>query len=426
VQNTGEPATNSFTSTSVKIAPSSTLKSGVIEIVYTVEDATEDKDRRVNGTITLTVSDVPDQVQKPQRSGGSAVGGDGTATFTWQPPATNGKPITGYHLTLSPATVSIPSNCTTASAVSCTFTGLSNGTPYTITVAAENMRGRGEASPSSDPITPYGTPEQPRPTLSSQSKWAPATLTWTWPKVAGTGGNTTYSWRASNGKTGSGVDMTSATISGVGAGNYSITVTATNSGGKSSAPGSSAATTVRDQPVPTAPRNVSTPGDHTGATTLTWSWNAPSNATADAAGDGLKYVWSVNGGAAHETSGTSASLAVGNSDANYKLTVYAKNSGGSGPSASSGNTHITRKADPTVHLSRGAYRTCDGGGDCYLYDVTLSDFGGGSHSITLDCKGDFGTFSFSGNSYTSTRYCGWDGTFVTVDGVKSNTVNFNP
>jgi hypothetical protein len=426
VQNTGEPATISFTSTSVKIAPSSTLKSGVIEIVYTVEDATEDKDRRVNGTITLTVSDVPDQVQKPQRSGGSAVGGDGTATFTWQPPATNGKPITGYHLTLSPATVSIPSNCTTASAVSCTFTGLSNGTPYTITVAAENMRGRGEASPSSDPITPYGTPEQPRPTLSSQSKWAPATLTWTWPKVAGTGGNTTYSWRTSNGKTGSGVDMTSATISGVGAGNYSITVTATNSGGKSSAPGSSAATTVRDQPVPTAPRNVSTPGDHTGATTLTWSWNAPSNATADAAGDGLKYVWSVNGGAAHETSGTSASLAVGNSDANYKLTVYAKNSGGSGPSASSGNTHITRKADPTVHLSRGAYRTCDGGGDCYLYDVTLSDFGGGSHSITLDCKGDFGTFSFSGNSYTSTRYCGWDGTFVTVDGVKSNTVNFNP
>ena len=45
--------------------PSPTLKSGTIVVIYTIQDATEDPDRRVNGTITVVVSDVPDQVQKP-------------------------------------------------------------------------------------------------------------------------------------------------------------------------------------------------------------------------------------------------------------------------------------------------------------------------------------------------------------------------
>jgi hypothetical protein len=423
VQNSGEPATISFTSNSVTITPSPTLKSGVVEVVYTIEDGTEDKDRRVNGTITLTVSDVPDQVQKPTREPDSSVGDDGKATFRFSAPATNGKPITSYELRTSPSVGSLPT-CTAGAA--CTLTGLTNGTAYTLSVRAVNARGAGDWSTYSDPITPYGTPGTPAPKLSSQSKWAPATLTWTWPAVAGTGGTTKYTWKASNGATGSGVDMTSATISGVGAGNYTVTVTATNSGGKSGAGGTSSSTTVSNQPVPTAPRSVSTPGGATGATTLSWTWTAPANATADAAGDGISYVWSVNGGANHTTTGTSASLAVGNSDADYKLTVYAKNSGGNGPSATSGNTHITKKANPTVNLTRGAYRTCEGGGDCYLYDVTLSDFGGGTHNITLDCQGDFGTYSFTGNSYTSTRYCGFDNTYVTVDGVKSNEADFNP
>ncbi|WP_141879781.1 Ig-like domain-containing protein [Homoserinimonas aerilata] len=426
VSNTGEPATVSFTKDTVKIAPNPSLKSGVVEVIYTVQDATEDKDRRVNGTIRLVVSDVPDEVQKPVRSPNSDIGADHSASFRFAAPATNGKPITSYELRTSPAVANLPT-CTAGA--ECTLTGLTNGTPYTISARAINEHGPGAWSTYSDPVTPYGTPSATQPTLSSQSKWSPASVTWTWPLVSGTGGQTTYTWEASNGATGSGVDLTSATISGLGAGSYTVSVYATNSGGKSGPKTASSATTVKDQPKPTAPASVSTPGGATGATTLTWSWTPPSNATADAAGDGMEYVYRINGGTATVTKNTSASLAVGNANADYSLTVYARNGSGDGPSTSSGNTHVTYKANPKVTLERGTAVNCQSSGTpgCFQHKITLSDFGGGTHTVKHYCNGYMDGYdrTFTGNSYESQVHCGWADTYVIVDGIESNHVNFN-
>ena len=422
VQNTGEPATISHTTDTIRIQPNATLKSGVIEIVYTIEDATKDADRRVNGTVTLTVSDVPDQVAKPTRDSGSAIGGDSSATWRFTAPATNGKPITSYEVRTNPP-VATPTSC--QAGAPCTVTGLQNGTQYTFSVRAINEHGAGQWSPWSDQITPYGTPARVEPTLARVTNWAPATLRATWPAVAGTGGTTTYTWVLSNGANGA-TTGTSVDITGVPAGDYTIGVYATNPGGKQGATGtSSPPVNVRNQPAPTAPQNLSTPAGGQAPRNITWNWTAPANAAnGGEASEGLRYYWAASNGASGN--GTATSATINNVGAGtYTLSVYATNSGGNGPSATSGTTVVTQPPpNPSVTLRAGEYRRCDGGGTCHLFEVTLNDFPGGEHAITMHCGSVTRGANFQGNSYTSSYYCGYNGTYVVVDGVKSNSVDF--
>jgi hypothetical protein len=87
-------------------------------------------------------------------SGVSAVPGNASALVSWTAPAsTGGSPITGYTATSSPGT----QTCTTSGALSCTVSGLTNGTPYTFTVTATNAVGPGPASAASLAVTPFGS-----------------------------------------------------------------------------------------------------------------------------------------------------------------------------------------------------------------------------------------------------------------------------
>jgi hypothetical protein len=339
VQNTGEPATITKTKDTITIRPSPTLKSGVIEVVYTVQDATEDADRRVNGTITLTVSDVPDAVAKPTRLNNQAVGGDQSATFRFVAPAANGKPITSYEVVTNP---SVPTPTTCTAGADCTITGLENGKPYTLSVRAINQHGAGEWSPASDQITPYGTPAQVAPTLTTGNRWAVANLTASWPAVPGTGGTTTYTWKISTGETGT-TRGTSYSFS-KGAGTYTVAVYATNDGGKSGATGTSNALEVKTQPKPGPVTNMRvSDGGGEAPQNITWNWDAPSNATADQAGEGIKYNWRASNGASG--TGLSATLSnVGQGD--YSVTVTATNSGGTGDAVQGPNVHVDPKPAP--------------------------------------------------------------------------------
>ena len=432
VQNTGEPAEIKFTDNTVTIAASPTLKNGDVIVVYTIEDGTRDKDREVNGTIKMTVSDVPDMVQKPTRDPDNSIGGDQTASFRWQPPATNGKPITGYAIAVTPGSgVTVPASCTTANAVSCTLTGLANGTAYSISVRAINQRGPGAWSPPSDTVTPYGTPSAAAPTMTSKSGWSPdGDITWSWPPVAATGGSNSYKWTVTNVsgavvKSGSGPDLTSARVSSLGADGYSISVTVTNSGGKSGPAGTNGPVVIESQ---TRPSTLSVTATVTGGIdpgTIRWDWSgAGSGAQVN---DNLVYYYSIDGAGVLQTTTTTVTRG-GLGAGNHSLTVYAKNNAGSGGSGSASADIAPQPRYPQVSLSpdpaNNPSSSCQNG-HCHKFHVTLSDFANNDHNIVMNCMGATRTESFSGNDYTSNYYCGYRDTYATVDGYESNHVNFN-
>ena len=88
--------------------------------------------------------------------------GDGRATVTFTPPASNGgATISKYTVTANPG--GITQDCASSP---CTVTGLTNGTAYTFTVTATNSAGGGDSSTASDSATPAPTAAAtPVPTL---------------------------------------------------------------------------------------------------------------------------------------------------------------------------------------------------------------------------------------------------------------------
>jgi len=80
--------------------------------------------------------------------------GDGQASVDFTPPSSAGdSPITQYTVTASPGGMTA-----SASASPVAISGLTDGTPYTFTVAAVNSSGAGPASSASLPATPLATP----------------------------------------------------------------------------------------------------------------------------------------------------------------------------------------------------------------------------------------------------------------------------
>ena len=91
-------------------------------------------------------------------TGVKATAGNAKALVSWSAPSSNGgSPITGYTVTSAPG----GDSCTTTGALSCTVSGLTNGTSYTFTVTAKNSVGTSAASSPSaaaKPVNPTGTP----------------------------------------------------------------------------------------------------------------------------------------------------------------------------------------------------------------------------------------------------------------------------
>ncbi|MCH9275288.1 Ig-like domain-containing protein [Bifidobacterium amazonense] len=99
---------------------------------FTVEDATHDPDRRVDGAINVSVADVPGP---PLPSPVSGQPEDGAVSLSWTPGPANGSPIVEYAVSWD------GDERTCGSATVCRVTGLSNGRPYTFTIRARNEVG---------------------------------------------------------------------------------------------------------------------------------------------------------------------------------------------------------------------------------------------------------------------------------------------
>lgn len=384
ITNSGSVGSVTFTDSQLRVSPASTPQYLVIEIAYTIEDATEDPDRRTTGLVTMTITDVPAQVGKPDRESGSQYGGDGTATIRFGAPGTNGKEITGYDVR-TVQTGAVNSGCTAGA--SCTMTGLTNGTPYTFEVRAINENGYGPWSAASDQITPYGTPGTPVVTASTVDPWAPGgSISASWPAVAGTGGTTTYTWVASNGASGNTTGTSTGDITGLDGGNYTVQVFARNEAYQGST-GTSNAVTITQQGVPATPTITGTdpPSGTYSPATVNWSWSA---VTADPGGSAnLRYEVSYNGGG-WEDVGTATTYSLGNrGTGDHTLQVRAVNKAGAGGASAGGTVSLAQRPEPFVvsfcrDIGAGGY-PLGGSTPADRYRVSWSGWTGGNVDVSM-------------------------------------------
>jgi hypothetical protein len=237
---------------------------GVVSVVYSIEDATSDPDRIVQGRLLYTVRDVPGKVAPP-----TFVEGDRQVVVEWATPASNGEPITQYTISWSGGSpVTVP-----GSAASYTFTGLTNGADYTFQVRATNIVGQGEISDPSATARPYGAPSAVTTATATASTNGSGTVTLNW---SGAGGNGRaidgYRITMSPGGTVLDVgDVATTTFAGQVGTTYTYSIVTRGPGGESSAVTSS--TSATPMPGPPASASASWPGPR-GSRTVNFSWTA--------------------------------------------------------------------------------------------------------------------------------------------------------
>ena len=112
--------------------------------------------------LQLSVTAAPDPVQPPSAPRDvTAVAGDRSAAVSWREPLSSGSfPISTYRATSTPGGKSC---LIAAPTLTCTVSGLSNGTTYTFMVEALNGAGWGPAGGPSAPVTPGGVTPAPEP-----------------------------------------------------------------------------------------------------------------------------------------------------------------------------------------------------------------------------------------------------------------------
>ena len=171
---TGEVANVAIRGDNVEVTSTPTFV-GTMVVRYTVEDKTEDADRRVDGYIRITVQGRPDMPGRPTVTSVQSR----TVVLSWTPPFDNGTPITGYTVTSTAGGYS-----KACSAATCTLDGLTNNVEYNFVVTATNRVGVSDPSVPSETARPDIRPETPvPPTLAFGDQ--SLDVAWTTPRTEG-------------------------------------------------------------------------------------------------------------------------------------------------------------------------------------------------------------------------------------------------
>ena len=267
--------------------------------------------------------------------------GDQQATLTWRAPTDLG---VGTGVTYEVTSTNSAFGCVTTE-LSCTITGLTNGTSYVFVVTATNDEGTGLSSTSTS-VTPKRIPDAPTAASATYGN-ASATVNWTAPAFNGGSGITSYTVTSTpDSKTCTATSTArSCVVTGLTNGtSYTFTVKATNVVGSSAE--SAATSSVIPRTVPSAPNSVS---GSFGDTKVTVTWAVPvANGGAEISGyrvvaspgsqscttDALTFTCDVTG----LTNGTA-----------YTFAVTAQNSeGSSSATTSAAVTPATKPGTPAA------------------------------------------------------------------------------
>ncbi|MBI4339745.1 MAG: fibronectin type III domain-containing protein, partial [Chloroflexi bacterium] len=352
---------------------------------------------RVTGTNALGTGQesAPSGLVKPFRvpdppTGVQAVAGDKQATLSWIAPLFDGgRPVTGYQVTGSPG-----GGCSVGNVLTCTVSGLANGTAYTFTVRAENLAGLGATSTPSNIVTPAGKPEPPPGAVTAVAGNKQATVKW---NAASNGGSPLLTYTVTSTPDGKTATVNGATLEATVGGltngkKYFFNVTASNQHGASdpSAPSDE----VTPLGVPGAPTALKvTPGD----TQVTVEWVPPadtggSDITANIisvfSGTTAVLVKTVDVGAVTKTDVTG--LINGRS---YTLKVRAVTDVGEGPD-SQASSPVKPATTPGKPLNVKA--TAGDGSATVTFDAPASDGGDKitEYIVTSDPDGKTAKWTF--------------------------------
>ncbi|QHC66054.1 tandem-95 repeat protein [Rathayibacter sp. VKM Ac-2759] len=315
---------------------------GTMTVRYQVGDATGDVERRVFGTIRLTVQGTPAAPGTPSVSSVQ----DRTVVLSWSDGTNNGAEITTHTVKWSGGSQDCP-------ATTCTITGLTNDREYTFTVTATNEIGESDPSPASAVARPDARPGAP--TITSLD-YGDGSLTVTWEDGANPGSAVTgYTIQLSGAGNGQ-VEVPGGTrtkqLTGLTNGaNYTVAVRASNrspepsdwSGPMSMSPAGSPS-------APGAP-NVGGSVQLGTQTQLPVNWSPPETVNAEAlTGYTLLVkrggsIVSTNELGANETS---QNITLDNSESGYTFSVAAKNK-----STDAGKTDPQFSADSAARRAVG-------------------------------------------------------------------------
>ena len=272
-----------------------------------------------SGTVNVTPRTVPGAPVI-----GTAVPGNGQATISFSPPASNGgSPITSYQATCNPG-----SRSATGSASPITVTGLTSGTAYSCSVTATNVAGTGPASGvvSVTPPTVPGAPGIARAVPGN----AQATISFSPPASNGGSPITSYQATCNPGGHSATGSATPITVAGLANGTtYSCSVAAMNAAGTGPASDSVSVTPLT---VPGAPV-IGTVRAGNGQATISFSPPASNGGSPI-----TSYLATCNPGGIMAPGGASPITVVGLSNGTrYSCTVSATNAAGTGPPSVAAN-----------------------------------------------------------------------------------------
>ncbi len=320
----------------------------------------------------------------------SGIPHDGAVQVTWAAPQSDGNaPITQYDVS---TTVGNKTCTWTAGPLSCTVTGLTNGTSYGFTVKAKNAIGTGPAA-TTGPVVPATTPTPPAAATAYASDGSALV---TWPASAANGGSALLGYvviASPGGQTCAAAVGLSCTVNGLANGvATSFTVRAVNKVGVGAPSPASAPVTPLGRP--TAPRSVT---GQAGNGEVVVSWLAPANLGGAPISD--YTVTASPGGATCSTAGALTCTVTGLTNAvPYSFTVVATNPAGKSPTSEASAPVIpgTPSAPTNVVAEAGKLRakitwaapSSAGSSPITGYTVVSSPFGQNCSTTQLTCTID--------------------------------------